>query len=294
MKNQPAPNILLLGTLFGTTLVASRFSVGQMAPLTYVSIRLSLASLGFLLIYTFSLGGRKWPQDALLWRRGIILGVVGTAVPMISFTSSLQYISSGLASVLMTTAPAFTVLIAHFLLPDEKLTLSKGIGVLLAAMGALLLTLRAENGLSNSSGGASLIGYALVFTGILSASSISVYIRTKMQHYAAFDVSVVRMTAAALAVLPFSIFVTGFDISHVDRTGWIVVLYATVAGTFVAMLFDFSNAARFGPTVAAMVTYVIPVVAVISGALLLGEQITAIMLVGMVLVVGGVWMILPK
>ncbi|MBL6966724.1 MAG: DMT family transporter, partial [Anaerolineales bacterium] len=109
MKNSAAPNIIILGTLFGTTLVASRFSVGQMAPLTYVSLRLSLAGLAFLIIYTFSIGGRKWPKDPTLWRRGIFLGIIGTALPMISFTSSLQYLSSGLVSVLMTTSPAFTV-----------------------------------------------------------------------------------------------------------------------------------------------------------------------------------------
>ncbi|MBT3390980.1 MAG: DMT family transporter [Chloroflexi bacterium] len=291
MKNSAAPNIIILGTLFGTTLVASRFSVGQMAPLTYVSLRLSLAGLAFLIIYTFSIGGRKWPKDRTLWRRGIILGIFGTALPMISFTSSLQYLSSGLVSVLMTTSPAFTVVMAHFLLPDEKLSWHKSIGIALALIGGLLLTIRGESGLATSGEG-NLIGYALVFAGIISASSMGIYVRKKMRNYRSSDVAVVRMSAASLAIFPFTWLVAGYDMSQVNTSGWLVLLYAAIAGTFFAMLLDFSNTARFGPTVAAMVTYVIPVVAVISGALLLDEKITLTMLFGMIFVVIGIGFIL--
>ena len=291
MKNNPAPNIVILGALFGTTLVASRFSVGQMAPLTYVSIRLSMAGLAFIIIYAFSIGGRKWPSDPTLWRRGIILGVLGTALPMIAFTSSLQYLSSGLTSVLMTTSPAFTVVMAHFLLPDEKLTISKGIGVLLALLGGLLLTLSGESGLNNEAS-VSLIGYVLVFIGIISANSMGIFVRIKMKTYKTYDVAVIRMIAASLAIFPFSFFISGYDISQVNTSGWLVLLYAAMAGTFFAMLLDFSNTARFGPTIAAMVTFIIPIVTVISGALLLNEHITSKMLIGMVFVAFGIWFIL--
>jgi drug/metabolite transporter (DMT)-like permease len=293
LNAHPAPNIILLGALFGTTLVASRFSVGQMAPLTYISLRLSLSAVGFLLIYLLPNTKKKWPRGNGLWWNGAILGIFGTALPMVSFVSSLQYLSSGVTSVLMTTTPAFTVILAHLLLPDERLTFKKGFGVMLAFMGGLLLTLRGESGLADMAQ-ADPRGYVLVFMGILSASAMGIYMRKNMRGFNTIDVGLVRMIVSALAVLPLGIWMSGFDISQVNSTGWSVVLYAAIAGTFFAMMLDFSNTIRFGATIAALVTFVIPVVAVVSGALLLGEQTTSGMLLGTLLVILGIWFIIQK
>lgn len=265
-----------------------------MAPLTYVSIRLSLAALGFLVIYYLLPNNRrKWPRGNKLWQRAAILGVFGTAVPMISFVGSLQYLSSGVTSVLMTTSPAFTVILAHFMLTDERLTLTTGLGVILAFIGAMFLTLRGESGLAEMAQ-ANPLGYVLVFMGILSASVMAIYIRRNMSTYDIIDVATIRMIVSAVVVLPLGIWISGFDISQVNNTGWTVVVYAATFGTFFAMMLDFANTVRFGATIAALVTFVIPVVAVISGSLLLGEQTTSGMLVGMALVILGIWFIIRK
>jgi drug/metabolite transporter (DMT)-like permease len=210
---------------------------------------------------------------------------------MISFVSSLQYISSGVTSVLMTTGPAFTVVLAHFALPDEKLTLKKGAGVILAFIGATLLTLRGETGIAGIAQ-ANPLGYIFVFCGIISASVMNVYVRKKMRDFRTFDVATVRMLASTIVVLPLAWWITGMDISQVNSTGWIVVVYAAIIGTFFAMMLDFSNTKTFGATIASMVTFVIPVVATIFGALLLGEQTTSGMLAGMVLIISGIWLII--
>ena len=291
MKTHPAPNVILLGAFFGTTLVASRFSVGQMSSLTYVGLRLGLAALFFLSIYLLPNNKRKWPREKVLWRRGIILGIFGTALPMMSFVSSLQYISSGVAAVLMTTAPAVTVVLAHIALPDERLTLKKVAGVILAFIGSLFLTARGESGIAGMAQ-ANPLGYVFVFSGILSASAMSVYIRKKMRDFSTFDVASIRMITAAIVVLPLAWLISGLDTSQVNNTGWMVVLYAAIIGTFFAMMLDFSNTKTFGVTIASMVTFVIPVVAVIFGALLLGEQTTSGMLLGMVLIIAGIWLII--
>jgi len=262
-----------------------------MSSLTYVGLRLSLATLGFLIIYLLPNSKRKWPRDRTLWQRGIILGIFGTALPMLSFVSSLQYISSGVTSVLLTTSPAITAIMANFLLPDEKLTLKRGVGVVLAFIGALLLTLRGESGIAGLAR-ANPLGYAFVFAGIMSANIMSIYIRKKMRGYSTFDVGIIRMMASTIVVIPLAWWISGLDISRVDSTGWGVLVYAAVMGTFFAMMLDFANIKRFGATLSAMVTFVIPVVAVISGALLLGEQTTSSMLAGMLLIIAGIWLII--
>ena len=291
--NHPIPHISLLGSLYGMTLVASRFSIGQFAPLTFVGLRLTLASLGFVALYLISQGKRKWPKDRLLWRRAGFLGVIGTAIPMASFVSSLQYQSSGITSVLITISPAITVLLAHFFLPDESLTFTKSIGVALAFSGALFLALRGESGLLMIER-VNPIGYGLVFLGISCSSISNVYIRRKMRNFAPVDAAAVRMVTAAVAAMPIALLTSDFNFRQVNTQGWAVLLFAAIFGTFFAFMLDFYNTQKFGASTAVMVSYVVPIVGVFGGALLLNEQITVGMLGGMLLILCGLGLIMRR
>ena len=290
MDPQAYPYVLLLGVLFGTTLLASRFSVGQYSALTYLGLRLSIASLFHAAIYVFHIGRRRWPRDRQLWKHSIVLGIIGTAIPIACIVSSLQFLSSGMASILITASPAVTVILAHFFLEDEPLTRKKGVGVLLAMGGATLLVVLGETGLPDVRSGNPL-GYVLILTGMLISSAMVIYVRKYMRDFDYVDVGSARMIVAALVVMPVSILLVGFDLSGVDRVGYLALLYAAIAGTFIAMMLQFNNIQRFGATAAVMVAYVIPVVATIGGALVLGEQITLGMLAGMALIAVGVWQI---
>ncbi|MBG7610072.1 MAG: DMT family transporter, partial [Anaerolineae bacterium] len=260
---------------------------------TFVGLRLTLASLGFIALYLLSRGKRKWPKDGLLWRRASFLGVIGTAIPMASFVSSMQYQSSGITSVLITISPAITVLIAHFALPDERLTLSKSMGIALAFSGALFLALRGESGLLTI-GKVNPIGYGLVFLGISCSSVSNVYIRKKMRNFPPMDVAAVRMLTAAIVAMPIALLTSNFNMRQVNAQGWLVLLFAAIIGTFFAFLLDFYNTQRFGASTAVMVSYVVPIVGVLGGALLLDEQITMGMLGGMLLIVLGVGLIVRR
>ncbi|MCB8952884.1 MAG: DMT family transporter [Ardenticatenales bacterium] len=286
MPLEALPYVLLLGFLFGSTLVASRFGVAQFAPSTYIGLRLSLASAACGLIYAIH-PAYKWPTDARLWRRATLLGVVGTAIPMTAIVTSLRYQSSGVTSILLTANPALTVLFAHYALKDERLTRRKVVGLVLALGGALLLTLRGESGIPGVHE-ASPMGYGLVLAAMTLASGATIYMRRYLAEYAALDVSTIRFLAAALTVLPLSALLLGLDFSRVDGRGYLVLGYAGLVGTFIGLLLAFYIVKRFGATSAAMTAYVIPLVATVGGALLLGEQITPGMVAGMGIIVGGI------
>ena len=289
MPPQALPYILLQGLLFGTSLIASRFSVGQFQPVTYIGIRLVLASLCYVATYTLA-SHRAWPRSASLWRHAALQGIFGTAIPMLTVVSSMQFQSAGLTSVLLTAGPAVTVLMAHFFLVDETLTPMKAAGVALALGGAVLLVVRGESGLPGVRQ-ASPLGYGLVALGILSGSSMTIYARRYMRNYNFFDVSSVRMFTATLTIVPLSVLVVGVDLSSVDGRGYTALLYAALAGTFFGMMLSFYNIKRFGATAASMPMYIIPVVATLGGALVLGERITGGMLVGMALIAAGIALI---
>jgi drug/metabolite transporter (DMT)-like permease len=286
MNPQALPYISLLGILFGSTLVVSRFSVAQFQPLTYIGLRLSLAGACHGLIYLLA-KGRHLPKGRYLWRHAAVLGIFATAIPMTALVSSLQFQSSGVTAVLITTGPALTVLMAHFFLPDEMLTWRKGLGVLLALSGAIFLAVRGESGLPDIER-ANPIGYFLVLGAMVSASASTIYARKTMCDLDTFDVASVRMWVAALAIVPLSLLVVGLDFSRVNGQGYGALLYAAFVGTFVGMMLAFYNIQRFGATASAVTAYIIPIVATLGGVLLLGETITGSMVLGMGLIVSGV------
>ena len=206
---------------------------------------------------------------------------------MVMIVSSLQYQSSGLTSIILTAAPAITVLLAHFSLPDEKLSVRKGIGVGLALAGAVSLAALGESGLPDVTA-ANPRGFMLVLVGILLGSVMTIYIRKYMRDMDSFAVSSVRSFSATLAIIPISLIYVGFDLSQVNQQGYAALAWAAAAGTFFATLLEFYIIKRFGATASALTTYIIPIVAATGGVLILDEQITLGMVFGMAVILAGI------
>ena len=183
-----------------------------------------------------------------------------------------------------------TVLLAHWILPDELLNKRKIFGVSLALGGALLLALSGENGLPDVSR-ADPKGYLLVVIGMISSSIMIIYARKCLRDYDAFDVGSVRLFSTAIVMMPFALLTTGFDLSAVDAAGLAGLLYAALVGTFIGFMLSFYTIKRFGATPAVMTTYVIPIVAGVGGVLLLDEEITGAMVIGMLVIASGIALI---
>ncbi len=290
MNVQALPFVLLMGLSWGSSIVATRFGVGQFDSIAFTAFRLVLASLAFALVYLLGGSKRRFPRDPNLWRHSTFLGIVGTAIPMLCIVSSMNYLSASVTSILLTLGPVITVILAHYFLDDEPLTSRKGAGVGIALFGALLLAVRGESGLGDVAHG-SLPGYGLILLGLLSANYASIYIRRRMQDLDPVDVASTRMFIASAVVLPFTALTVGFDLERVDAQGVSALLYAAVVGTFVAQGLSFYVVQRFGATAAATALYVTPVTAGLGGILLLDEKITAGMLAGVGLIAIGIWII---
>lgn len=278
LRRSAAPYVLFIGLLFGSSLVVSRFSVGQFDPRVYTSLRLAIAALLHLSAYLF-IGARAWPRSLYLWKHAAILGVIGTAIPMTSVILGLQYQSSGVTSLLLTLNPAVTIILAEIFLQDENLSRQKVLGVLVAFAGAGLLLVRGETGLS-SFAQADWRGYAWTGVGILASAAGSVYAKRFLGNADGFDVASVRMFAAAVAVNLVTIVTVGYDLSRVVNSGYVALAYATFS-TFFGFIVSFRIIQRFGATVSSQTSYIIPIVATTCGALFLGERVSWLMVAGM-------------
>ena len=288
MHTKAFPYIVLLGFLWGTNLVISRFGVGQLGGILFTGLRLAAGSLTFIAVITFT--KRQWPREGNVWKHAMVIGVIGSALPMTAVLSSLQFQSAGVTALLITTTPAFVTLAAHFFLPDERLTLVKAIGVALALAGAMLVVLRGETGLPGVQQ-ASPVGYLLAFTNVWLESATAIYIRRHMRGMDAFGVSSIRISTAALLVLPVGVLLQGDNVTAVTPLGILALCYAGFIAVFFGQFLAFYITQRFGATAFSLTAYIIPVVAAITGVILLDETITIWMLAGMSLVAMGIMLI---
>ncbi|MCB8945937.1 MAG: DMT family transporter [Ardenticatenaceae bacterium] len=288
MQPKAFPYIILLSLFWGTNIVASRFGIGEFDPYLFIALRLATATLFFIPI-AFA-NGRRWPQDRTIWKHGIISGILGVAIPMTSFILSLQYQSSGVASIFVTASPAIIVIMAHFVLPDEKMTRNKAIGLVLALLGALFLVLRGESGLADV-GRASPLGFILVMMGLVSEAINTMYVRRRMMHIDPMTVTGIRLFTGAVIAFVAALLVGEFTLADVTPAGYFSLAYAGLIGALAGQFTAFYIQRRFGATAFSLTSYIIPVVATTFGVLLLDEIVTWAMLVGIVLIGSGIYLI---
>lgn len=286
MTIRALPAVLLTATLFGSTLVASRFSVGEFDPLVYIAIRLVIASLCFVLIYRWR-EKRPFPTDRVLWLRASFLGVYGTAINLWAIVFSLQYLSAGTASIFMTLIPAAIIFLAQFFLPDERLNLRQWIGVTLAFLGAITLAISGESGIPDVSS-ADPRGYILMFIAIVTVSTSSIFARIYLRDYPSTDVASIRMFTAMIVFVGAALIFADVDLTQISAQAYFATLYAALTGTFGGFFAQFYTIQKYGAVPAAMINYTMPIVAGIGGVLVLGETLTSSLIAGFLIILMGI------
>lgn len=288
MHNKAFPFISILSLFWGTNIVASRFGIGEFAPLFFIALRLAIATLFF--VPVLFLTGRRWPRETAVWQAAAISGILGVSIPMSTFILSLQYQSSGVTSIFITMTPVLMVIAAHFFLPDEKMTRNKGLGVALALAGTIFLALRGESGLADV-GRASPLGFGLIMLGLTSETANAMFVRRRMKAMDPMTVTGIRLGVGAVILAIVALLVSDVSFSAVTPMGYFSLGYAALIGALGGQFVAFYVVRRFGATAFSLTAYLIPVVAVIVGVLVLNEIVTWGMLVGVVLIGGGIFLI---
>jgi drug/metabolite transporter (DMT)-like permease len=276
------PSVVLLSLFFGTNLVVSRFALGQFDPIAFVALRMPVAGLLALLWARLQYG--RFPSGKTIWLHGSIVGLFATAIPMMSFVSALQYQSSGVTALFITLTPIAAMLYSHALLPEDRLTTRKVLGALLSFAGVALLIVTGETGLQETRWE----GFLLVLLGVASNGFGIVHVRKYLRHEQSLDIASVRLAVAAVVTIPIGAVFVGFDLSRVGWSGVAALVYGVIPGTLLAFYLYSFVVARFGPIKGTQTEYLVPVVAAAAGAVFLGERITLVMVLGMLIVFAGI------
>lgn len=273
----------LLSILWGGSFLFVEVGLRELPPFTLVLARVSLAALalnGFLLAT-----GRNLPLRRAPWAAFFGMGALNNAIPFSLIFWGQTQIAGGLAAILNATTPLFTVLLAHRLTADEKLTVGRLTGVLLGLAGvATMMGIEALDGIRGTTLGqlacvAAAASYA--FSGIFGR-------RFRRMGIAAPIAAAGQLTASSLMLLPVALIIDRPWALELPGTRVLAaVLALALLSTAIAYLIFFRLLAAAGAVNVLLVTLLIPPNAMLLGAVLLGERLGWTAYLGLALIALG-------
>ncbi len=218
------------------------------------------------------------------------MGVLNSVLPYTLITWGETRISSGLAAILVGAMPIFTVVLAHGLTRDEKITPLKLTGILVGFGGVVVLFLP-----DLVRGAAfSLLGGLAVVAAAISYALAAIQARKHLQGVPHVTAALGQMITASLILLPGSLLIDQPWTLQPSPASLASLFILAVVGTAFAYLMYYWLIENVGATRTSLVTYVSPVIAVLLGALVLSEPLEWTTFVGLVLIIVGVGLVTRK
>lgn len=276
-----ALTVLIL--IWGTTWAVIRVGLRGLPPFTGVALRFGIASV--VLFVAGRLGGAELSRGRRVWWIGAVNAVLTFSLSYGVVYWAEQWVPSGLASVLFSTFPLLVAVLAHFLLPGERLQVASAAGVLVGFLGVVVIF---SEDLASLAGSGVTRAARIFLLSPIAAAIANVVVKRWGKGVHPLSLTAPPMTATALIMGSLALaFERGAKLSF-DSTSVGALLYLAIAGTAVTFFLFFWLLERLPATRLALITYAVPVVAVGVGTLVLGEPFTGRMLVGSILVLLGV------
>jgi drug/metabolite transporter (DMT)-like permease len=280
---------LLLCLIWGSTWLFIKLGLNDLPPLTFAGIRFVIAA-----IILFSLiAVRRVPLPRN--RRDLMLLAL-TGVLSFSLNYGLvfwgeQYISSGLAALLQSMLPAFGLIIAHYYLPRERITLPRMLGVLLGVLGVAVIF---SNQLQVS-GPRALWGSAALVVSAFCAAYANVLVKTYGLNLQPSVLAAGQMVFGLIPLLLIGIPLEGNPLKfHWTAIALFSLLYLAIVGTVIAFLLYYWLIHNMDVTKTMLIALVTPVTAVILGMLVLKEEMHWRTLVGGAMIMSGIGLIVVR
>ncbi|MEM9216567.1 MAG: DMT family transporter [Cyanobacteria bacterium P01_F01_bin.150] len=277
MKALEIAELLLLAALWGGSFLFMRIAAPVLGPIWLIELRVLLAGLALLPILVRL---NLWHQVRRHWIPLLIVGCINSAIPFVLLAFTSVSLPAGFTSILNATAPLFGTIVASVWL-KERLTLTRMLGFILGFVGVILLV-----GWQTFAATPAFI--MAVVTGLLAALMYAIaapYIKQKLASVSPLVVVTGSQLAAACILLP----ALPFTIPHQAPTAIIIisVLGLALLSTAFAYILYFRLIQNVGSTKALTVTYLIPLFAMLWGAVILKESVTPSMMLGCSLILLG-------
>ncbi len=275
---------ILLGLIWGSSFAWIKIAVEEIPPATLVAWRMTLGAIGMVAMLAI-LRGVSMPRGLGEWLPLVVMGAVNAAIPIFLISWGEQFVDSGTAAVLNSLVPIFSLIIAGLMLRTEPVTALRVGGLVLGFIGAALLASRELELRADPSG---LLGaLAVVLAAISYAVGVS-YARHRIKRTHRYVVAAGTLFFAAVDMWILALLVDGGLIIPMQLDTILAVAWLGILGSFIAYVLFFFLIEHLGATLAAMVTYLFPVVGVGLGVLVLGEVLDVRLALGTSLVLIGI------
>ena len=283
----------VLAVIFwGFSFVWVKIVFKQYNPITVVTLRLILSSLLLFIIYIFN------PKREKILKKDIpILFLLAFCEPFMYFLGEsfgLNRVSSSLGSIIISTIPVFTPVFAFFIL-KEKLSFKNYLGLFLSFIGVLIIVLKP----SFSSSGfmysddykADIEGILLMLLAVISAIFYTIVLKKVSERYNALTIVMLQNSIGIIYFLPlFFMFDWQKFLQISPNTETITAFFElSIFASILAFYFYIHAVKQLGVTKASAFTNLIPVVTLLAASYLIHEQITFNTIIGMIIVLSGVF-----
>ena len=269
--------LLILALIWGAAFFFIHVAVAHVAPLTYVWLRLTIAAAGLLAWMRFK--AEKLSLPVPVWGAILVLALLNNIVPFALFGWAQQHIASGLASILNATTPIWGVVVAHIATSDERMTPAKLFGVVVGFVGVATMI-----GPDLLASGESLLPQLACIAASLCYALAGVWARRfKPMGLKPLKVATAQLLVGALVMTPVSLTVADPWLGgspSLEALGAITALALACTALGYELYFRLIDSA--GATNATLVTLLVPPVAILLGALFLGELLTGTQFIGFV------------
>ncbi|HKQ44924.1 MAG TPA: DMT family transporter [Rhizomicrobium sp.] len=272
--------LVLLALLWGSSFYFYKVLIAVLPPVTVVLGRVGIAAIALNLWLWAQ--GQALPLKDGMWLRFLWLGFLNNVVCFVLIAWSETRITSGMASILNGTTPIFMVLVAHWLTHDDRMSVNKVTGILFGFAGTLVLV-----GPDALAGGGELLGELAVIAASCLYAFAAVYSR-RFTAMPALVAATGQVTGATAILLPLSLlFDRPWTLAMPGADIWASLLFIALMNTAAAYWVYYKMLATTGVTYISLVTFLIPPVALLLGAVFLQESITLHALIGMAIIALG-------
>lgn len=272
--------LLLLAVLWSSAFAAIKVGVETVHPTWLVAGRLVCAAL--LLLGFAAWRGQMLPPINSDWLIYFFLGAAGYGIPFFLISWGEVVVDSGPAAILMAVMPLTTMLLAHFFVSGEHMTLRKVAGLLIGLAGVVVLV---GPGALARLGGETIRELAILSGAIFYA--INAIVSRRLTPADPVTRSAAVVLCAAVQMVPIALLTTGLP-ADLTVTSWGSILYLGVFPTAIATILFFHLIDHEGATFVALNNYIIPSLGLLWGVLLLGEAVSLQSLGALVIILAGV------
>lgn len=271
--------LVSLAAIWGGSFFFFKIMLAALPPFTVVLGRVGLSAV--ILNLWLLLRRDYMPASARTWSAFLVMGLLNNVVPFTLIVIGETRISVGLASILNATTPMFTVLVAHWLTANEKLSPGKLAGVAIGLAGvAVLIGPDVLSGIGNED----LAGEIACLSAALSYAFAGIYGR-RFKELKPIKVATGQITGSSLVLLPLVVFIDRpWTLPMPGPAVWGAMIGIAVLCTVLAYILYFRILAAAGATNVLLVTFLVPVSAMLLGWLVLGESITPRAVGGMAII----------